>query len=244
MGVSPVKPVSGQLRSNQVWTFLRLIWGEWASRVTGSLSAILVLLGLSISFAGAAGEKIPADSIIQLATWVFAAICGGQAAYRVWAREHSARVVAEEQSKPGGLRLQFGNEAALTSDPPGQLRRLLFASVTNETGHPLDHVILQAVITADNGGEYAYPLCEPFSLLVDENKREPVLEYNLEGDRDLVLPIFWRQTNDQWIREPGGLVAQDGSPIILQALSSATRAVRLQVIPRFEGSHWRFDVVP
>jgi hypothetical protein len=191
--------------SNQTWTFLRLIWGEWASRVTGSLSAILVLIGLSISFAGAAGARIPADSIIQLATWIFAAICGGQAACSVWAREHWARVVAEEKLKPCGLRLQFDSEAALTSDPPGQLRRLLFASITNETANPLDRVMLQAVITAENGGEYAYPLREPFSLLVDENKRVPVLEYNLEVDRHLVLPIFWRKTNDQWTREPGGV---------------------------------------
>ena len=29
-----------------VWVFLRLIWAEWSSRVTGSLSAILVLVGL------------------------------------------------------------------------------------------------------------------------------------------------------------------------------------------------------
>ena len=80
--------------------------------------------------------------------------------------------------------------AALTQDPPGRLRRLLFASVKNETGSLLDSCRLQAIITTNSGREHAYPLCEPFPLLVDEQKEEPVLEYNLAGDRHLVLPIF------------------------------------------------------
>jgi len=82
---------------HQIWTFLRLVWGEWASRVTGSLSAILLLLGLVISIAGAFGVRVPADSIIQFAIWILAAICGGQAAYSVWARERVARDQAEAQ---------------------------------------------------------------------------------------------------------------------------------------------------
>jgi hypothetical protein len=81
----------------RVWTFLRLVWAEWSSRVTGSLSAILVLLGLGINVAGAFGAHIPADSIIQLGTWILAAICGAQAAYSVWAREREARISAEAE---------------------------------------------------------------------------------------------------------------------------------------------------
>jgi hypothetical protein len=79
-----------------IWTFLRLVWGEWSSRVTGSLSAVLVLLGFGISIAGITGSKIPHDSTIQLATWILAAVCGGQAAYATWARERNARQAAED----------------------------------------------------------------------------------------------------------------------------------------------------
>ena len=92
-----------------VWTFLRLVWSEWASRVTGSLSAILVLLGLGISLAGAFGVQVPAASIIQLATWFLAAACGGQAAYAVWAKEREARNVAEQKLRHAyGLSLEAG----------------------------------------------------------------------------------------------------------------------------------------
>jgi hypothetical protein len=84
----------------QIWIFLHLVWGERASRVTGSLSAILVLLGLGISVAGAFGAKIPADSAIQLGTWLLAAICGGQAAYSVWSREHAKTLSLEARLTP------------------------------------------------------------------------------------------------------------------------------------------------
>jgi hypothetical protein len=79
---------------------------EWSSRVTGSLSAILIFLGLGISVAGAFGAKIPADSIVQLATWLLAAICGGQAAYSVWGRERQARSEAEERVAEAEERLK------------------------------------------------------------------------------------------------------------------------------------------
>lgn len=82
---------------HQAWTFLRLIWGEWASRVTGSLSAVLLIVGLGISIASAAGVKVPAQSLLQIATWLLVAICGGQAAYAVWARERVARDRAEAE---------------------------------------------------------------------------------------------------------------------------------------------------
>ena len=84
----------------QIRIFFRLVFEEWSSRVTGSLSAMLVLLGLGISIAGSLGAKIPADSVIQLATWMLAAICGGQAAYSVWSREHNARKAAEAKLTP------------------------------------------------------------------------------------------------------------------------------------------------
>ena len=96
---------------HQVWTFLRLVGREWASLVTGSLSALLLLVGLCISLAGTFGLKIPADSAIQLGTWLLAAICGGQAAYSAWAREHA--ICLELQRKLSahahGLSFQFAS---------------------------------------------------------------------------------------------------------------------------------------
>ena len=67
---------------HRVWTFFNLVLAEWLSRVTGSLSAILVSLGLAISVAGAFGAKIPADF------------------FSVWAREHQARNEAEAKLRP------------------------------------------------------------------------------------------------------------------------------------------------
>ncbi len=92
--------VSHEQDASSLLTFLRLVWGEWSSRVTGSISALLVLVGLGMSFAGAFGAKIPADSVLQLCTWLLAAICGCQAAYSVWAREYNRVVCFEERIKP------------------------------------------------------------------------------------------------------------------------------------------------
>ena len=63
--------------------------------MTGSLSAILILLGFGISIAGMTGTKVPYDSTIQLGTWVLAAVCGYQAAYAIWARERHAREISD-----------------------------------------------------------------------------------------------------------------------------------------------------
>ena len=91
----------------EVRQFLRLAWGEWSSRVTGSLSALLVLLGLSISIASAFGVKIPSESIIEIATWCLAAVCGGQAAFSVWVREKRKVTELTERIRPK-LKCSFG----------------------------------------------------------------------------------------------------------------------------------------
>jgi len=82
---------------DQIGTFLRLVWAEWSSRVTGSISAFLVLAGLCISIAGTFGAKIPSESILQLVTWALAALFGAQAAFSIWAREHQARIEVERK---------------------------------------------------------------------------------------------------------------------------------------------------
>ena len=83
-----------------VWTFLGLVWAEWASRVTGSFSATLFVLGLGISIARALGVTIPADALVQLATWTLAAVCGGHATFSVWRRERIAKDALEDRVTP------------------------------------------------------------------------------------------------------------------------------------------------
>ena len=95
----------------QVLAFLGLVWAEWSSRVTGSLSAMLVLLGLGLSIAGAFGATVPGESIIQIATWTLAAICGGQAAFSVWARERKTVDELKEKIRPK-LKCSFGMKDA------------------------------------------------------------------------------------------------------------------------------------
>jgi hypothetical protein len=87
--------------------FLGLVWAEWSSRVTGSFSALLVLLGLGLSIAGAFGATVLGESIIQVATWTLAAICVGQAAFSVWARERKTVDELKEKIRPK-LKCSFG----------------------------------------------------------------------------------------------------------------------------------------
>jgi hypothetical protein len=91
----------------EIWKFLRLVAGKWASLVTGAFSALLVLLGLGISIVGAFGIKIPSDSIIQLATWTLAAVCCGYAAFSVWHREHVEKEKLQAKLMPN---LKFSYE--------------------------------------------------------------------------------------------------------------------------------------
>jgi hypothetical protein len=72
--------------------FLHSAWRDVASRLTGSLSAALILLGLGMSAAD--------SGIIQFAIWLLAAICGGQAAYSIWLREHKERLWFESRINP------------------------------------------------------------------------------------------------------------------------------------------------
>jgi hypothetical protein len=83
-----------------VWTFLGLVWSEWATRITGSFSAVLVALSLGINIAGALGSTIPAGSVIQLATWILAMFCGGYATFSVWYRERYIREKLENRLTP------------------------------------------------------------------------------------------------------------------------------------------------
>jgi hypothetical protein len=101
--------------------FLRLVWAEWSSRVTGSLSALLVLLGLGISIASARGIVIPSEGIIQLATWLLAAVCGIQAAFSVWSNERKKVEIFQKRLEPK-LRGSFRMNDPLCRRPDVQLQ--------------------------------------------------------------------------------------------------------------------------
>ena len=73
-------------------TFLHLIWRDRASRLTGSLCVIFILLGVGISATDAAATNI--------ALWVLATICGGRTAYSVWLREHNERLWYQNRIYP------------------------------------------------------------------------------------------------------------------------------------------------
>jgi hypothetical protein len=130
------------MQHRQLGTFLRLIGAEWASLVTGSLSAILVFLGLGISIAGAAGVAVPQAAIIQVATWAFAAICGGWASYSVWVRERATREEAEtrlaQQSAPHlqEARKRFVDDAVKNLTPSA----VYALKIMVITGRPTDHI--------------------------------------------------------------------------------------------------------
>jgi len=241
-------------RSISKLSYLRTLWeqGVW----TRWVAAVWTIVGVALVFRD---EFLPATwqssfrlpTLVAFLSWHIWAIIlllivvTGlfEASFGAHRTEVAARLTAEENLKPGGLKLSFDAASVLTQDPPGRLRRVLLASVKNETGAPLDSCTIQAIITAVDGREHAYPLCEPFSLLVDELKEKPVLEYDLAGDRRLVLPIFWKKRHTEWTREPGGLIAEGDGEIVLQALSSAARAVRLRLMPRFEDDHWEFNIL-
>jgi hypothetical protein len=109
-----------------VWIFLLLIWDEWSSLVTGSLSAILVLLGIGISVSGALGFHFESESWVQIASWILAAFCGGKAAYSVWVREQREKKELQERLRPK-LRLEFSSRDTIRQIPNGVKQTYLAA---------------------------------------------------------------------------------------------------------------------
>jgi len=79
------------------WRFLRLVYAQWSSLVTGSFSAVLVVFGLGFSIATALGANVPGSAIIQIGTWILAGLSGGRAAFVVWKREYLAKETAEKE---------------------------------------------------------------------------------------------------------------------------------------------------
>jgi hypothetical protein len=209
------------------------------------LSAALFICGLGIGTIGILGVELPAQRITLPLSWAVAIAAGGRSAYRVWFDEHIARVAAEEKQAARGLVLVFDHESAIAHDtdydPPGQHRQVFLVRIKNEAGISLENCLIQVILTAEH--ENSYPLCAPFPLLIDEHTYKPVIEHVLGNPMQLILPVFWKHTKEGWTREPGGLVASNFSEIVLEALSSGTRAVRLKLAPKLEDNHWKFEVV-
>jgi hypothetical protein len=182
----------------EVRQFLRLVWGEWSSRVTGSLSALLVLLGLSISIASAFGAKIPSESIIQITTWFLAAVCGGQAAFSVWVRER--RIVDElrERIRPK-LKCSFrmDDEACVRRDS-----KITYFKVPNKP-FPEGVTITTSPSVAYLG---SFDDVTYYRLKVETNSAVPVADcrgrflwIDREGERVLGAPFilpFWPSENE------------------------------------------------
>ena len=193
----------------QIPIFLGLVWAEWSSRVTGSFSALLVLLGLGISIAGAFGLKIPSESIIQLATWALAAICGGQAAFSVWARERRNVTSLEDRLAPK-IKL------FLSSDPLNQTTGIEFAE--GEKGQiipyvqvcvePLTNATIFNPVASIITIEHRLNTSSSFSEVIGETglatwSRQPPQNMRLSKGKPIRFNLFWYDDH----------TIHDGSPI-------------------------------
>jgi hypothetical protein len=159
-----------------------LVLAEWSSLVTGAFSAVLVLLGLGISVAEAFGVKIPANPIIQLATWFFAAICGGYAAFSVWRRERLAKEALNARLTP---------KIAISYDPTKSQCRSI-STFTDQFGrNPKDGMCFRLEIS--NIGPETIPGCEGH-----------LTEISYEGEKPELAPM-----NLTWVASAPGISSVD-----------------------------------
>src|SRR5947208_12199544 len=100
---------------SQVWEFVRLLWAEWKSGVTGPTSAVLFVVGLVAGMAGVLGVELPAAKITLPLSWVVAVVAGFRSAYAVWSKERTARLAVEKRlSHAYGI--SFGFQVAHGAD--------------------------------------------------------------------------------------------------------------------------------
>jgi hypothetical protein len=145
-----------------VQKFLGLVWAEWSSRVTGSLSALLVLLGLGLSIASAFGVTIPNDALIQTATWILAAACGGQAAYSIWHTESQKVLVLQERFRQK-LKLSFSmtDPGCVRPNTKFRLRATSLGRAFDSSSSSFSHIAMAPLepytIATTTGAIYSYP---------------------------------------------------------------------------------------
>jgi len=178
---------------------LRLIWGEWSSRVTGSLSAILILLGFGISIAGIVGAKVPHDSIIQLSTWILAAVCGGQAAYAAWARERTARETAERAISD--LKTRGISTVGVTHYDFDSWLHVAEMEVKNDSGEELGNCL--ASVTEIYRGTVKELIRDlPLALQTSLNRRrgDGGGPFNLRPGQTKKLPVCGARNDDTMLR--------------------------------------------
>ena len=173
--------------------FLRLVYAEWASLVTGAFSAILIVLGLGVSIASAFGVQIPSESTIQIATWALAAVCGGGAAYSVWAHEHDKKIELENKLAAKKSDIAIGIHDGLAYEelfdeeglrlPP---TKSFVARLTNKGEKFLEKCQICFGMGIDKQSNY--PTTKYFELRPGETKNLPILR---------VKDVAQRQRNDQ-----------------------------------------------
>jgi hypothetical protein len=193
------------------------------ARLSGAASVPLAFFGVFAK----------SDTVKEVWTLTVLACCW-IAAYSVWHREWKARLDAEDKLKPIPLKLKF-QSCALSIESPGQQRWVALLSVKNETGAEVHNCIVQYIFDGESG-EHSYTLCDPFDLVIDQNKDVPFAYYTADLQKDdstLTIPTFGSINN-------GGLVIHNNSVITLQILSSNTRSTRLSLKAHFTGAEWQF----
>jgi hypothetical protein len=211
--------------------FLRALMSSWFTGMSGPLSVPLAIAAVFVS-----GDV--AKALLGLTAFA----CFWGASYGVWAREHTARVAAEKKSSIQGLDLSFHDVSVMVLDPDRPRRTRVYLTVKNISGSPLGSCRIQLRLLTPNDYSHTYPIGSSFSLLVDEDKHVPILEYNIdEDDHHILIPIFGGD-EDAW-SDNGGLVFTEDTEheFLFEAMSSGTKAERLFLRARYERDAWRFD---
>jgi hypothetical protein len=117
-----------------VWRFIRLVLSNWSSRVTGPLSAILIITGIGLNVARSFGIIVPIT--LESLTWLFAIVCVVQAVYSVWYKEYIAHRELLSRIRPKlkcdfdstltgciqkGVRITRGSSSSTTTSTTSQL---------------------------------------------------------------------------------------------------------------------------
>src|SRR5436853_5641132 len=98
---------------SQVWEFVRLLWAEWKSGVTGPTSAVLFVVGLVAGMAGVLGVELPAAKITLPLSWVVAVVAGFRSAYGLVERTNG------ETGRRETLESRLWNFIRISSSPRG-----------------------------------------------------------------------------------------------------------------------------
>lgn len=190
-----------------MWTFVRRIVTEWASGVTGNLSAVLFVIGLIfgvLSLFGVTASLYPIVNLIsEIAPWVLAVACILQAAYGAWKKENTLVTELQEKIRPK-ITLTFDLQSAdcvirtvirtrarkTTSTSTSSIHSIMLPTPLNTTLVPMGP-----------------------SAIVDYNEGIRCVYYRLRVETDAIIDVdncrghlvnVERWKNDRYIRIFGG----------------------------------------